>query len=272
MSGGHNQAFKQFPINCKEDACFVLESLISSVIINIEKYKEYTEEAIALLDNTTTEYVPAKLYDDVNDKLLYRQREILRFTADYQSSSFSYLNLRKIIEKKRYITDSLSPEVNAILSEFLDLRNWSFHNPQSLMVANKEAAEKNNPNVLKWQIKITRMLNPVIVPITDKYEIIMLASLTDHSQIRIEQFETILSSMKKDYETMYDSLDNIPYNVTPTGLSKKVEYIKRFYTSSLTDISSDAAQISMAIQKSKYDGSDEAFNKWVIRPEIKDEN
>lgn len=56
MSGGHNQVFKQFPINCKEDACFVLESLISAVIVNLEKYTEYAIEAMYLLESTNAEY------------------------------------------------------------------------------------------------------------------------------------------------------------------------------------------------------------------------
>lgn len=37
-------------------------------------------------------------------------------------------------------------------------------------------------------------------------------------------------------------------------------------TAGLSDYSSDIAQISMAIQKSKYDGTDEKFRELVIRP------
>lgn len=91
MSGGTKQQFKQFSITCAEDACLVLGMLISGMTVNLEKYKEYASEAESLLESTQEEYVPAKEYDDVNDKLLYRQREILKFTADHQSSSFSYI-------------------------------------------------------------------------------------------------------------------------------------------------------------------------------------
>ena len=149
MSGGTKQQFKQFSITCAEDACLVLGMLISGITVNLEKYKEYASEAESLLESTQEEYVPAKEYDDVNDKLLYRQREILKFTADHQSSSFSYIDLRKILEKQKYISSPLSEEVSAILSEFLDVRNWTFHNPQSLMVAAKEAAHKDIPDELK---------------------------------------------------------------------------------------------------------------------------
>ena len=104
MSGGTKQQFKQFSITCAEDACLVLGMLISGMTVNLEKYKEYASEAESLLESIQEEYVPAKEYDDVNDKLLYRQREILKFTADHQSSSFSYIDLRKILEKQKYIS------------------------------------------------------------------------------------------------------------------------------------------------------------------------
>ena len=99
MSGGTKQQFKQFSITCAEDACIALGTLISGVSVNLEKYKEYASEAEALSESINQEYVPAKEYDDVNDKLLYRQREMLKLTADYQSSSFSYIDLRKILRK-----------------------------------------------------------------------------------------------------------------------------------------------------------------------------
>ena len=152
MSGGTKQQFKQFSITCAEDACLVLGMLISGMTVNLEKYKEYASEAESLLESTQEEYVPAKEYDDVNDKLLYRQREILKFAAEHQGSSFSYIDLRKILEKHKYVSSPLSEEVSAILSEFLDVRNWTFHNPQSLMVAAKEVAHSKCKNpVLKEQ-------------------------------------------------------------------------------------------------------------------------
>lgn len=44
-----------------------------------------------------------------------------------------------------------------------------------------------------------------------------------------------------------------------------IQYVELNATSGLSDYHSDIAQISMAIQKSKYDGSDEKFNDWVVR-------
>ena len=74
--------------------------LISGVIVNWEKYRGYADEAETLLFNSDAKYIPAKAYDDINDKLLYRQRKILKLSADHQSRSFSYISLRKYLEKK----------------------------------------------------------------------------------------------------------------------------------------------------------------------------
>lgn len=71
MSGGTKQQFKQFSITCAEDACLVLGMLISGISVNLEKYKEYASEAESLLESIQEEFVPAKEYDNVNDKLLY---------------------------------------------------------------------------------------------------------------------------------------------------------------------------------------------------------
>lgn len=263
MSGGSKQQLKQFTIASAEDACLVLGSLISGVSVNLEKYKEYAAEAESLLETINGEYVPAKQYDDVNDKLLFRQREILRLTADHQKSSFSYMDLRKILEKSNYVSTPISAEVSSILSELLNVRNWSFHNPQSLIVAAKEVAEKRIPNELKGIASIVPQLNPVIIRKTIQYEIVQLASLVNHTQKRIEQFEKLLVSMKTDYEEIFATLENRPLLMTEHGLSDRVQYIEASGSVGFSDYHSDIAQISMAIQKSKYDGSKEKFEEWT---------
>ena len=265
MSGGTKQHFKQFSIDSVQDACLVLGSLISEASVHYGKYKEYSDEADELLDNCDTEYINAKDYDDINDKLLYRQHAILKLLADHQSSSFSYKDLRNLLEKKGYLSTSLSNEITEILNELLDVRNWTFHNPQSLMVAAKEAAERNVPPELKGFVKIVPQLNPVLIAKVEKYELLMLASLTIHTKKRIEQFRAVLDSMKTDYQEMYNSIKDKPLLMTSRGLSSEVQYIERYITSELTGYQSDIAQISMAIQKSKYDGSDEVYKKWVLR-------
>ena len=265
MAGGSRQQYKQFAIDNIEDACLALETLITNVIINLRRYKKYSAEVVELLKNADSEYIPADAYEAVNDKLLYRQHEILKFTADHQSSSFSYIDLRKMLEKRGFLKNQLSEDMTRLLNELLDVRNWTFHNPQSLMVAAKEAMEKNIPDALKGIAKVTPQLNPIPVPVVDKYELLMLASLAIHTEERIEQFGSVLQAMKTDYQEMYDSIENKPFLLSPGGFSSAVQYIDRHGVSRLTDMSSDISQISMAIQKSKYDGTDEKFKEWVVR-------
>ena len=71
--------------------------------------------------------------------------------------------------------------------------------------------------------------------------------------------------MKTDYQEMYDSIENKPFLLSPGGFSSAVQYIDHQGVSRLTDMSSDISRISMAIQKSKYDGTDEKFKEWVVR-------
>lgn len=265
MSGGSKQRYKQFAINSAQDACIVLASLISGITLNLAKYKEYALEAEDLLQNLEGDYIVAKLYDDINDKLLFRQHEMLKLTSDHQSSSFSYIDLRPWLVKHGYLISSMPEDVDAILLELLDVRNWTFHNPQSLLAAARDAAEKTVPEQLKGKVQVLPQLNPIIIPKTTRYELVMLASLTIHTSKRITQFERVLEQMKEDHQEIYNSIEEKQLLMTENPLHK-LQYVEMNITSGLADYHSDIAQLSMAIQKSKYDGSEEKFYDWVIRP------
>ena len=45
MSKGKKQQYKQFAINTLEDGCMVLQTLIIPVIMDLERFKEYSKEA-----------------------------------------------------------------------------------------------------------------------------------------------------------------------------------------------------------------------------------
>lgn len=155
MSKGTKKQYKQFTINTVEDACLVLKSLIVPVIIDLEKFKMYSDEAEQILKqyNRKTS-IPADVYDSIHDKVLYQQRELLRFLADHQSASFSYIEVRKILVKKKILKRELLPESNKILNELLDVRNWSFHNVQSMLTADLELAKNSVPEELRERVEI----------------------------------------------------------------------------------------------------------------------
>lgn len=268
--------FKQFNIDTLEDGIYVLGTLISRVIVNLEKYKEYCEEASELArcycskcgEGSTEVLIPAKVYDDINDKLLYRQREILKYTADHQKSSFSYIDLRQILEKKTYLTRTLDEETNKILAELLDIRNWTFHNPQSLLTANQEVAEKRIPASFEGVVKIEHPLNPLPIARVTHYDLPNLLSLLRHNEVRVKQFETVLTNMKLDYSSMYANsakrgvvVGYGGFSISERGLwTPEVVYLDVPIVARLNDPGVDTTLISMAIQQSKYDGTDAAFN------------
>lgn len=248
-----------------------LGSLIRGVVINLKKYKEYSLEVddllkkyIDVMQSEQEVLISAKEYDDINDKLLYRQREILKFVADEQKSSFSYMNLRRFLLKKKFLTTSLKEEETKILNEFLNVRNWSFHNPQSMMVANSEVAQKRTSDMFQGMVRIKPQLNPLIISHTKNYDLNMLFSLSLHVERRINEFEAILEQMKNDYNEMYQKLDNKPLLIFRDTLTQEVVFYEDFAISRFGDFSSDVIQLSMAIQKSKYDGSEEKYNQWVM--------
>jgi hypothetical protein len=169
-----------------------------------------------------------------------------------------------MFEKKGYLNTSLSEDMEKTLKELLDVRNWTFHNPQSLMVASKEVAEKNIPDELKGLVTITPQLNPIVVSRVEKYEVVMLASLVLHIQRRIEQFDAVLAKMKSDYQEMYNTISEKMIIITPYGALSEVQYYDEYIIARLESMSNDIAQLSMGIQKSQYDGTDEQYNKWTL--------
>ncbi len=170
-----------------------------------------------------------------------------------------YLYASTILKKE------LGEDERALLNEFLNIRNWTFHNPQSMLVAEDEVALRRIPKQYKEYVKIVPQVNPVIIIDIVGYTVEKLASFIFHIERRIQQFETILSCMKNDYQELYDSLEIRPMIISSGGDMFKVQYCRQKIVAGIDDFGSDIAQISMAIQKSKYDGSDDKFYEWVIR-------
>ncbi len=260
-----NKQYKQFVINTLEDGCLVLKSLIVPVIIDSEKFRNYAREAEELLNTyKPDDSIPAEIYDSIHDKVLYQQRELLRFIADHQASSFSYIDLRQLLVKKQFIKRDLKENSHKILKELLDIRNWSFHNAQSLMTADLEIAKKSVPPELAGISEIKPLLNPVVVRKVKTYSWSMLEGFIAHNRVRSDQFETILSEMKKDYQEMYEALPDTPFMMTRSGLTRKIQYMEQeIYNQDAKKAGSSIAVLSMGIQKGKYDGTDETFEKWT---------
>lgn len=265
MSKGTKQQYKNFPINTLEDACMVLKSIIVPVIVELEKFEDYSVEAEKLLKSyNSSNAIPADIYDSLHDKILYRQRELLSLMADHQSSSFSYIEVRKILEKKKFLKRNLPEESRKILNELLDIRNWSFHNVQSKLVADLEIAKRSIPPELRNIAEIRPMLNPVIIQKVKDYEWKMLKEFIIHNNIRNKQFSLILSEMKADYQELVNALPMESYIITCQNFDKNVQYIEQIITGMNSEkAGKKIASVSMGIQKGKYDGTIEMFEKLI---------
>lgn len=277
--GKKSKNYKISPITCIEEGLGVLGSLIMATMCHLEKYVAYVVE----LDDTMRQYVkidestesvletkpvPEVVYHNLNDKLMYRQMMILKLLADEQNASFSYKSVRKIFKRQGYLASGLSQENNEILNEQLATRNWIFHNPQSLYTAKKEVLAQSIPDSLQSMVKVAPQINPVYIRINEFFDVAYLYSLSLHVETKVKQFNTILESMKQDYKEMYQK-------ISPKGMqyfngqlfdNSDVEFkIYREKTlKQLLDTTDMVAQISMAIQQGKYDGTDEVFHKWTL--------
>ena len=150
---------------------------------------------------------------------------MLKLTADHQSVSFSYIDLRPWLTKHKYISSNMPKEVGDLLSELLDVRNWSFHNVQSMLTADLELAKNSVPEELRERVEIRPMLNPVIIRKVKSYDWKMLEGFVNHNKIREAQFDVILTEMKADYQSLMDELPESSYIVTNKGLSREVQYL-----------------------------------------------
>lgn len=256
----NNKKYKQFTINDLSEGMLVLGSLIGQVQENLRKFEQYCIENEKLFNDATgkgIKIVDADTYEDIHDKKLFRQREILCRIADSQSTSFSYIDFRKILRKKGFLDKDLDESDKQLLNELLEIRNWTFHNPQSIVNASLEVAKREVPDELKpYVTKITPQLNPIIIERVTGYEISLIGSDVMHDKVRSAQFMRVLDLMKVDYSEMYDKFTGVPGWNT-------VKYYENKIVEKLQSTGSNTAVLSMAIQKGKYDGTDAAYEKAV---------
>lgn len=258
---------KRFEIKSQEEAMMVLGTLIAQVKENLEKYTMYQDELEKLiakyepLNDDKETLISAKEYDDINDKLLFRQREMLKFCSDQQKDSFAYIELRPTFIKKGFLKSTLNTTVSEILNNFRDIRNWTFHNTQSAYTASREVAFKGMPEELKKIATPIPQINPLLLPKTVSYDFLYVISSSIHAEKIKNDFTLILQAMISDYKEMFAELKNRPFLI-PGGDSLQV--IEKKVTHRLMDHITDSTQISMAIQKSKYSGTQEDFDKYAI--------
>lgn len=249
---------KVFKLDNKENFTRCLNALIHDVYIELQKYEIYLQELSNIIlqhidfneKNEVISYrdIDSNLYESINDKLHNISMNLVNKIGDCTNGSYSYFKYRQLIKKNKLSLSysQLSDEVEKYLREINELRNWMFHNPESMLNADLEMYKGNIPKELRKYVKIQLIANPIIVNSYNLYSLKWAISLEMHTEKRLDMFTEIFKSMKEDYELLIGEKLIIQENT--------------LYKREFLDYSSKVVQLSMAIQKKKYRGNEEQLN------------
>lgn len=250
--------YKQFNFNSKEDYLYVFYNLITQayqLLLRYEKYQFGLEKDLLLLEEQKAIYINEGIYSEWHDKVLAVSRGLITLFVDDASGGISYVKIRKMLDKTTYKLDSLDVSIQKELDELRDVRNWSYHLPQTNFVAMKEVLYKNVPEDIRKCM--TYSFNPIKVSIVEECNIQMVESLYLHNRRRIEVFDKLLGCMITDFEKLLGekvSIIEIP--------EKPLELIGD---------SLAAVQLSMAMNRRKYDGKNETYEKLTFQKPLNNE-
>lgn len=240
--------YKNLNFNTKKDYLVASYTLIGEINYSLNRYIKYgnkLETFIKTLSEEEVHYVSTEEFQEWKDKIQNVSRELIMFFVDDVKTGFSYVKFRKLIEQTEYHLDKHQQDIKDDLKELSDVRNWSFHNPQSKYVAQNEFVVKGMPEILRQ--KNVYNFNPIKVGYTEKTSTACLASLNIHVEKRTQIFLRLLKAFKHDFETLL-------------GEEVRIEWVKED-AAELINYPTMVAQLSMAMQKRKYDGSDEQFQR-----------
>lgn len=252
MSKGRN--YKNFPFNKKEDYLYAGNILIVRTYRALKKYKYYHgklgEELERMITNKI-EYIDTSYYEEWEDKQKNVSHNLLTCFIDDTSTGFSYVMFRKLVNRSEYkdVLHELDAETKEYLEELRDVRNWTFHFAQSDFVAIKEVIYKGVNEEL--QQYITFRGTPIVIDFPQLVSGKFMESLFLHMSKRIRVFDKLFDCMLMDYQNLLGQEVKIV-----EAMASPIEYGGPDFMT---------AQLSMAMQKKRYDGTKESFER-VISP------
>lgn len=245
---GKGKNYKNLNFNCKEDYLYAGNILIVRTYMNLKRYKRYRDELEKVLDKlreNNTMYIGMDEYEEWEDKQKNVSHNLLTCFVDDTSTGFSYVMLRRYLSRSEYakLIKPLNEELEGYLKELRDVRNWTFHFAQSDFVAMKEVVYHGVRE--EFRQCITFRANPIVAGLPKLVNAAYMESLYLHMSHRIKIFEKLFDSMIQDYQDLLGEKVQVV-----EALESPLEYGG---TSFMT------AQLSMAMQKKKYDGTPESF-------------
>lgn len=248
--------YKNMNFNNKDDYLYALYGLIEYIYPLLEKYIRYNGQLGLYLEEIikqNKQYIDFDICEEWKDKIQNVSHGLLKGFVDEASTGFSYIMFRKLMNKTKYKLSDIPRDVDEDLKELRDVRNWTFHLAQSDFVASKEVFDKSiSPEFKKY---IVHQFNPIKISKYRVAETIMMASFHDHTAHRIEVYEKVFDLMKNDFEILLGEKIQI---------AECMNDIYYFFDDDFA-----TAQLSMAMQKKKYDGSDEQYEKITGRKKNK---
>jgi hypothetical protein len=236
---------KVYELDTRENFTLYLRQLIISTHSQIKYHKIYIDELKLIiqqnkLEEDSTKKVDPYMYIDINNKISNVSNRLLNLIGDQTNTAMSYKKFRYIAKKKMEkgldlgLID-LTDEIQTVLKELNECRNWALHVPESLFTAELELLEK----AMTKDIGVKPMSkNPVKITEFNYYEAAWLIDLLRETEHMHNGFSKSFQQMKKDYSTLI-------------GESMRVEY-RRFDVRPIKDM--DVPKISMEIQQRKYKG------------------
>lgn len=249
---GKGKNYKNFPFNKKEDYLYAAKILIVRTYSALKKYKFYRDKLQEEVDRIIAnkiEYIDVSYYEEWEDKQKNVSHNLLTCFIDDTSTGFSYVMFRKLVNRSEYkdALYELDIETKGYLEELRDVRNWTFHFAQSDFVAIKEVMYKGiNEDLQKY---ITFSGTPIIIDFPQLVSGKFMQSLFLHMSKRIRVFDKLFDCMLMDYQNL---------------LGQEVEIIEAV-ASPMEYGGPDfmTAQLSMAMQKKRYDGTKESFERAI---------
>ncbi|WJM09795.1 hypothetical protein [Paenibacillus sp. PK1-4R] len=238
-----NKNYKLYKLESKHDFIHYLRFLIVTAHKQVLQYRKYINElkkTIEELDLNSDEvkFFNGEIYDEFRDKLGFVSLGLLNIFADETNTAASYKKLRKIIDRKKDIDfglSDLSDDIQSIISQFNNGRNWSAHMPESIIHAQLEVLEKNKGSEITN--KLINNYNPITAYLYKRYDKKWLFSLLDQSSQNYEGFRRVLQQMKKDYSVL---------------IGKSMELVTNHQDIRLFDEDFEIPSLSMEMQNKKY--------------------
>ena len=215
---------KHFDINTKEDAIFFLNLMITLTYKKLHRYKNLLADVKRTLDESTEDVIKVNIGNGLAERAEALDLFFYNLYGDDTKNTISYPHFRNTMRRKEnkglqeFKLPDVDEEIERLLKEMQDLRNWSHHIPQSLFMA--EINYVKDREATEQLIRETHTGYIVYVLEYEDYAKERLEILYESIKERYSIYRKILQCMKKDYTYLLGERIRVitQYSETPKGI------------------------------------------------------